>query len=185
MAMLCIVADARTASAAGSASCFACRAETDFKIGVNHAQSRRDTVPDRSIFDSFGYRGPHHKAAPPTSSTRKIDRQRRIKGKHQAFGHGTVLGESLTRRGQADLPITRERLEIDRVLVTECRIEAGRKSMSKVVPSFLDLLADGMTDAEPLAEYPQLADEDVLAAIAYGAEAARERIIPVPTDPVA
>ena len=42
-----------------------------------------------------------------------------------------------------------------------------------------------MAEAEPLAEYPQLAHEDVLGAIAYGAEAARERIIPVPTDPVA
>jgi uncharacterized protein (DUF433 family) len=49
----------------------------------------------------------------------------------------------------------------------------------------LDFLADGMTEAELLAEYPQLLHEDVLAAIAYGAEAARERIIPVPIDRVA
>jgi uncharacterized protein (DUF433 family) len=46
----------------------------------------------------------------------------------------------------------------------------------------LDFLADGMTESELLAEYPQLSHEDVLAAIAYGAEAARERIVPVPTD---
>ena len=46
----------------------------------------------------------------------------------------------------------------------------------------LDLLADGLAEAQLLAEYPQLAHEDVLAAIAYGAEAARERIVPVPTD---
>jgi uncharacterized protein (DUF433 family) len=44
------------------------------------------------------------------------------------------------------------------------------------VSLILDFLADGMTEAELLAEYPQLAHEDVLAAIAYGAEAARERI---------
>jgi uncharacterized protein (DUF433 family) len=37
----------------------------------------------------------------------------------------------------------------------------------------LDLLADGMIEAELLAEYPGLVHEDVLAAIAYGAEAAR------------
>jgi uncharacterized protein (DUF433 family) len=49
----------------------------------------------------------------------------------------------------------------------------------------LDFLADGMTEAELLAEYPQLAREDVLAAIAYGAEVARERVIPVPIDRVA
>jgi uncharacterized protein (DUF433 family) len=42
-----------------------------------------------------------------------------------------------------------------------------------------------MREEELLAEYPQLVHEDVLAAIAYGAEAARERIIPVPTDGVA
>jgi uncharacterized protein (DUF433 family) len=46
----------------------------------------------------------------------------------------------------------------------------------------LDFLAEGMTEAELLAEYPGLKHEDVLAAIAYGAEAARERIIPVPTE---
>lgn len=48
------------------------------------------------------------------------------------------------------------------------------------VSLLLDLLADGMTEAELLAEYPQLAHEDVLAALAYGAEAARERVVPVP-----
>jgi uncharacterized protein (DUF433 family) len=44
----------------------------------------------------------------------------------------------------------------------------------------LDLLAGGMTEAELRAEYPQLAHEDVLAAIAYGAEAARERFVRTP-----
>jgi uncharacterized protein (DUF433 family) len=53
------------------------------------------------------------------------------------------------------------------------------------VSLILDFLADGMTEAELLAEYPQLVHEDVLAAIAYGAEAACERVIPVPTDRVA
>ena len=43
----------------------------------------------------------------------------------------------------------------------------------------LDFLADGMSEAELLAKYPQFTHEDVLAAIAYGAEAARERVIPV------
>lgn len=43
----------------------------------------------------------------------------------------------------------------------------------------LDMLAAGTTEVELLAEYPQLTHEDVLAAIAYGAEAARERVIPV------
>jgi len=37
-----------------------------------------------------------------------------------------------------------------------------------------------MSEAELLAEYPQLVHEDVLAAVAYGAKAARERVVPVP-----
>jgi uncharacterized protein (DUF433 family) len=50
------------------------------------------------------------------------------------------------------------------------------------VSLILDLLASGMGEEELLAEYPGLAHDDVLAAIAYGAEAARERIVPVPAD---
>jgi uncharacterized protein (DUF433 family) len=41
----------------------------------------------------------------------------------------------------------------------------------------LDFLAEGMSEAELLAEYPQLSREDVLAAIAFGAEAARVRFV--------
>ena len=48
------------------------------------------------------------------------------------------------------------------------------------VSLILDLLADGMSKAELLVEYPQIGHEDVLAAIAYGAEVTRERIVPVP-----
>lgn len=51
------------------------------------------------------------------------------------------------------------------------------------VSLILDLLATGMSEAELRAEYPALTHEDVLAAIAYGAEAARDRVIPVPVGP--
>jgi uncharacterized protein (DUF433 family) len=47
------------------------------------------------------------------------------------------------------------------------------------VSLILDFLAEGMSESELLAEYPQLVHEDVLAAIAYGAEAARVRFVPV------
>jgi len=53
------------------------------------------------------------------------------------------------------------------------------------VSLLLDFLAEGMSEADLLANYPQLCCEDVLAAIAYGAEAAREQIVPVPIDQVA
>jgi uncharacterized protein (DUF433 family) len=51
------------------------------------------------------------------------------------------------------------------------------------VSLILDLLAGGMAESELRAEYPQLTHEDVLAAIAYGAEASRERMIPLPVGP--
>ena len=51
------------------------------------------------------------------------------------------------------------------------------------VSLILDLLAGGMSEAELLAEYPSLTRDNILAAIAYGAEAARERVIPVPVEP--
>ncbi|MBK9251783.1 MAG: DUF433 domain-containing protein [Proteobacteria bacterium] len=53
------------------------------------------------------------------------------------------------------------------------------------VSLILDLLASGVTADELIADYPQLTNEDIRAAMAYGAEAARERIIPVPTERVA
>jgi uncharacterized protein (DUF433 family) len=50
------------------------------------------------------------------------------------------------------------------------------------VSLILDFLAGDMIEAELLDQYPGLTHEDVLAAIAYGAEAARERVIPVPAE---
>jgi uncharacterized protein (DUF433 family) len=51
------------------------------------------------------------------------------------------------------------------------------------VSLILDLLAAGADEDAVRAEYPQLAHEDLLAAIAYGAEASRERVIPVLVEP--
>lgn len=42
-----------------------------------------------------------------------------------------------------------------------------------------------MAEQEILTQYPQLVRDDILAAIAYGAEASRERLIPVPVEPAA
>jgi uncharacterized protein (DUF433 family) len=53
------------------------------------------------------------------------------------------------------------------------------------VSLILDQLASGVTADELIVDYPQLTHEDIRAAMAYGAEAARERIIPVPTERVA
>lgn len=45
------------------------------------------------------------------------------------------------------------------------------------VSLILDNLADGVSEAELLEAYPQLKAEDIRAAIAYGAEAAREHVV--------
>ena len=50
------------------------------------------------------------------------------------------------------------------------------------VSLILDFLAGGMTVENILEEYPYLTKEDVLACIAYGAEMAREHVIPVPLE---
>jgi uncharacterized protein (DUF433 family) len=49
------------------------------------------------------------------------------------------------------------------------------------VSLLLDRLADGETEAQLLADHPQLVPDDIRAAIAYGAEMARGHIIPAET----
>jgi uncharacterized protein (DUF433 family) len=46
----------------------------------------------------------------------------------------------------------------------------------------LDLLAGGMSVQRILAEYPQLEEVDIRAAIAYGAEMSRERYVEMPRE---
>jgi uncharacterized protein (DUF433 family) len=48
------------------------------------------------------------------------------------------------------------------------------------VSLILDFLASGESVEQILEAYPQLSADDIRAAIAYGAEVARERIVPVP-----
>ena len=50
------------------------------------------------------------------------------------------------------------------------------------VSLILDFLASGMTVEEVLHEYPKLTEEDIRAAIAYGAEMSRERYVEVPAE---
>jgi uncharacterized protein (DUF433 family) len=49
------------------------------------------------------------------------------------------------------------------------------------VSLILDFLANGESEAQILAVYPQLEPDDIRAALAYAAEIARERIVPVPS----
>jgi len=53
------------------------------------------------------------------------------------------------------------------------------------VSLILDFLVEGVSEAEILADYPQLKPEDIRACLAYAAEIARERIVPVSVKPAA
>ena len=49
------------------------------------------------------------------------------------------------------------------------------------VSLIVENLADGVTEKELLEAYPQLASDDIRAALAYAAEMTRERVMPLPT----
>lgn len=56
------------------------------------------------------------------------------------------------------------------------RIRGTRVTVSVV----LDNLAAGVSEGEILASYPSLTAEGIQAAVAYAAELARERVLPMP-----
>jgi uncharacterized protein (DUF433 family) len=60
-----------------------------------------------------------------------------------------------------------------------CHGKACIRGTRIMVSVILDNLAAGLTADEIVASYPSLALEDVRAAIAYAAEIARERILPL------
>ena len=73
---------------------------------------------------------------------------------------------------------------LDRITI-DPRVCGGKpciKGTRTWVSLLLDFLASGETPEQILASYPQLTLDDIRAAIAYGAEVARERVIPVPVD---
>ena len=64
-----------------------------------------------------------------------------------------------------------ERIQVDPAICHGKACIRGTRIMVSVV---LANLADGMTESEVRAEYPALAGEDILAALAYAAELAGE-----------
>lgn len=60
-----------------------------------------------------------------------------------------------------------------------CHGKACIKGTRVMVSVFLDNLAEGATREEILSSYPLLASENIEASIAYTAELARERVIPI------
>jgi uncharacterized protein (DUF433 family) len=76
------------------------------------------------------------------------------------------------------IAVTRVRWQ-DRITVNE-DIHHGTPCISGTrvsVAVVLGSLADGMANAEILAEYPQLSEDDIAAALAYAAEVMRQEIV--------
>lgn len=69
------------------------------------------------------------------------------------------------------------RISVDPLVCHGQACVAGTRIPVSVV---LDNLAAGVERADILSSYPSLADADIQASIAYAAELARERIVPLP-----
>ena len=69
-----------------------------------------------------------------------------------------------------------ERITVDPDI---CHGKACIKGTRIMVTVILDNLAAGVNREEMLASYPSLIDEDIRASIAYAAELAKERILPL------
>lgn len=70
----------------------------------------------------------------------------------------------------------RERVTVDPLVCHGKACVRGTRVMVSVV---LDNLAEGVPREEILASYPKLVGEDIDACIAYAAELARERVVPL------
>lgn len=93
-----------------------------------------------------------------------------------------MIGSYDGQQGTTLMNILLDRISIDPAI---CGGKPCIKGTRLWVSLILDFLSDGMTEAELMSEYPQLTHQDVMAAIAYGAEMSRERIVPVPLAHVA
>ena len=63
-----------------------------------------------------------------------------------------------------------------------CHGKACIRGTRIMVTIILDNLADGLSKEGILEDYPTLAPEDIDAALAYAAELARERTVPIPVE---
>ena len=73
----------------------------------------------------------------------------------------------------------RERISVNPSI---CHGKACIKGTRIMVSVILDNLAAGVSQEEILKSYPSLTPDDIRAAIAYAAELARERFVPLPVE---
>ena len=70
----------------------------------------------------------------------------------------------------------KKRISIDPMV---CHGKACIRGTRVMVSAILDNVSDGVSQDEILSSYPSLSPEDIKAAIAYAADLARERIVPL------
>lgn len=78
-----------------------------------------------------------------------------------------------------------EREELHKRISIDPRVCFGKPCIRGTriwVSLILDNLAEGISEKELLENYPMLTHEDILAAIAYGAEMSRERYVLLPIE---
>lgn len=129
------------------------------------------------IFRKIATDGIHLKTVPPGAAKPDLQPQN-----SDMIWNAAILG-----RNSFAIPGARVHNQRMNPLLQRIRIDPGVcfgkpciKGTRIWVSLLLDFLANGMSEAEILADYPYLTRDDLRAAMAYGAEAARERIIPVP-----
>ncbi|MDP2726125.1 MAG: DUF433 domain-containing protein [Dehalococcoidia bacterium] len=69
-----------------------------------------------------------------------------------------------------------ERISVDPLV---CHGKACIKGTRVLITAILDNLAAGVSEDDILKSYPTLTREDIRAALAYGAELAKERYVPI------
>ena len=87
------------------------------------------------------------------------------------------LAASCGRRGRGKL----ESMSFARITVRADQMDGAPciRGLRIPVATVVGMLADGMSDAEILASYPDLEAEDIREAMRYAAEAVRERELPL------
>jgi uncharacterized protein (DUF433 family) len=75
-----------------------------------------------------------------------------------------------------DIMNWKKRISIDPMV---CHGKACIRGTRVMVSAILDNVSDGVSQDEILNSYPSLSPEDIKAAIAYAADLARERIVPL------
>lgn len=78
--------------------------------------------------------------------------------------------------------MTADALELISVDPLVCHGQACLKGTRIPVSIVLDCLGDGMTTEQILEQYPSLSAAAIRAAAAYGAELAREEVLPLTSD---